>query len=159
MRLRSLFALIAFLVVLPAAAATDSSPKAGIEQVVDTFQAAIKAHDRATLASLFLADSKAWWTILGEPSYQKMKATHPNAPRYKTGTWQEFADYVGSAKTSIEERFHNVRIETDGTVASVYFDFEFLADGKVGNHGAETWQLLHTDEGWKIASMMYSSNF
>ena len=159
MRLRHLLAVLAFLAVAPAAALAADSPKAEIEQVVDKFQAAIKAHDRPALASLFLADSKAWWTILGEPSYRKMKTAHPNAPRYKTGTWQAFADYVGSAKESIEERFHNVRIETDGTVASVYFDFEFVANGKIGNKGAETWQLLHTDEGWKIASMMYSSNF
>lgn len=159
MRLRNVLALLAILVVITPVASAADSPKADIDQVVARFQAAIKAHDRPALASLFLADSKAWWTILGEPSYQKIKTTHPNAPRYKTGTWQEFADYVAGAKQSIEERFHNVRIETDGSIAMVYFDFEFLADGKVGNKGAETWQLLHTDEGWKIAAMMYSSNF
>jgi ketosteroid isomerase-like protein len=158
MRVRHLLAFLAFL-VLPAMAAAADSPKAEIEQVVARFQTAIKAHDRPALASLFLTDSKAWWTILGEPSYQKMKAAHPDAPRYKTGTWQEFANYVGNAKGNIEERFHNVSIETDGTVASVYFDFEFLANGKVGNKGAETWQLLRTNEGWKIAAMLYSSNF
>lgn len=159
MRLRNLLAVLALAAVPPAPAMAADLPKAEVEQVVARFQAAIKAHDRPALASLFLADSKAWWTILGEPSYQKVKAAHPEVPPYKTGTWQQFADYVGSAKQSIEERFHDVRIETDGSIATVYFDFEFLVDGKVGNKGAETWQLLHTSEGWKIAAMMYSSNF
>jgi hypothetical protein len=157
MRIRQILAILAFLFVFPCAA-TDS-PKAGIEQVVSRFQAALKAHDRPALAALFLADSKAWWTVLGEESFRKVKAKHPEVTRYKAGTWQQFVDYVATTKTSIEERFHNVRIETDGSVASVYFDFEFVADGKVGNRGAETWQLIRTDDGWKIASMLYSSNF
>ena len=157
MRIRHLLAVLAFLFVFPCAA-TDS-PKAEIEQVVARFQASLKAHDRAALTVLFLADSKAWWTVLGDNSFQKVKAKHPEVPRYKAGTWQGFVDYVGGAKASIEERFHNVRIETDGSVASVYFDFEFVADGKVENRGAETWQLIRTDDGWKIASMLYSSNF
>ncbi|HEY4293161.1 nuclear transport factor 2 family protein [Luteibacter sp.] len=159
MRLRGLLASLAFLVFLPTASAAADSPKAEIEQVVARFQAALKAHDRSALAGLFLADSKAWWNILSEPSFQKLKAKHPEVARYKAGTWQQFADFVGTTKMSIEERFHNVRIETNGNVASVYFDFEFLADGKVANKGAETWQVLHTDEGWKIAAMMYSSTF
>lgn len=157
MRFRHLLSVLAFLFVLPCAAA--ESPKAEIEQVVERFQASLKAHDRAALSALFLTESKAWWTVLGDASYEKMKAKSPNAPRYKAGTWQEFADFVGSAKGSIEERFHNVRIETDGSVASVYFDFEFVADGKIGNRGAETWQLIRTNDGWKIASMLYSTNF
>lgn len=158
MRIRHLLAVLAFFVVLPCAAS--DSPKVEIEQVVARFQLALKTHDRASLSALFLADSKAWWTVLGNASFQKIKSKHPEVTaRYKAGTWQQFADYVGSAKESIEERFHNVRIETDGSVASVYFDFEFVADGKVGNKGAETWQLIRTDEGWKIASMLYSSNF
>lgn len=157
MRFRHLLVLLALVASVPCAAA--DSPKAEIEQVVTRFQGALKNHDRVALASLFLTDSKAWWNVLGDESYSKVKAKHPEATRYKASTWQEFADYVGSTKASIEERFHNVRIETDGSVASVYFDFEFVADGKVGNRGAETWQLIRTDDGWKIASMLYSSNF
>jgi hypothetical protein len=49
-----------------------------------------------------------------------------------------------------------VRIDTNGAVASVYFDFDFLIDGKVGNRGSETWQMVRAEEGWKISSMLYS---
>jgi len=49
-----------------------------------------------------------------------------------------------------------VRIDTNGTVASVWFDFDFLVDGKVTNQGSETWQLVRTDDGWKINAMLYS---
>jgi ketosteroid isomerase-like protein len=137
----------------------EDTAKAQIQEVVDRFQAAIKAHDAQALGTMFLPDSKAWITALGEQTYQKVRQKHPEATPFKTGTWQQFSAYVGNAKEPIEERFHNVRIDTDGTIASVYFDFEFLSAGKVGNRGAETWQLLHTPDGWKIVAMLYSSNF
>ena len=47
--------------------------------------------------------------------------------------------------------------QTDGAIASVYFDFSFLMDGKVSNVGSETWQMVNTGEGWKISAMAYSS--
>ena len=157
MRIASLMTVLLFLTAAPCAA--QESPKAQVQQVVDRFQASLKAKDTQALGELFLPESKAWITTLGEPSFSKVKAKHPEVPRYKAGSLQEFTDFVGKAKGSVEERFHDVRIETDGSVASVYFDFEFLMDGKVGNHGAETWQLVRTDQGWKIAAMLYSSNF
>lgn len=52
-----------------------------------------------------------------------------------------------------------MRILTDGTIASVYFNFVFLIDGKPENQGSETWQLVKTGDGWKIAAITtYSSN-
>lgn len=87
-----------------------------------------------------------------------MRKSHPGAPHYKLASRHAFLDFVGSTPSAIEENFHHVRIETDGSVASAYFIFEFLIDGKLENRGAETWQLVKTDDGWKIAAMLYSSN-
>ena len=48
-------------------------------------------------------------------------------------------------------------IHTDGTIAAVYFDFVFNVDGKANNRGSETWQLVKAADGWRIASIVYSS--
>jgi hypothetical protein len=40
----------------------------------------------------------------------------------------------------------------------VYFDFIFLVDGKETNRGSETWVLVKSDGGWRIADITYSSN-
>lgn len=158
MSVRSLFSAFALLFALPCAAA--DAPKAEIQHVVDTFQAALKAHDAQGVSALFLNDDVSWYTALGDASFASVKAKHPDVTTtYKAGTLKQFTDFIGSGKAQVEERFHNVRIETDGTVASVYFDFDFVADGKIANHGAETWQMIHTPDGWKIAAMLYSSNF
>jgi hypothetical protein len=63
---------------------------------------------------------------------------------------------VGSFPKAIGETFDNLRIESDGTIGSVYFDFRFLQDGKPLNRGVQTWQLVHTEDGWKISAMLYS---
>lgn len=157
MSLRSVLCGFTLLLALPCAAA--DAPKADIQKVVDRFQVALKAHDAKAVSALFLDDNVSWYTAMGEASLAKVKAKHPEVTPYKAGTLKQFADFVGSGKVAVEERFHDVRIDTDGTVASVYFDFDFLADGKVANHGAETWQMIRTPDGWKIAAMLYSSNF
>lgn len=157
MRLLPLLPAVALAFALPCAAA--DSPNAGIQKVITTFQVSLKKHDAKALESLFLPGSDAWVVTLGDKTLKSMRVKHPAAPRYKVGTRKSFLQFVGSTKSSIEENFHNVRIHTDGSVGSVYFDFEFMMDGKVQNHGAETWQMVRTDTGWKIAAMLYSTNF
>ncbi|SDG67378.1 nuclear transport factor 2 family protein [Dyella sp. 333MFSha] len=158
MSLHPAFSAFALLLTLPCFAA--DAPKAEIQHAVDTFQAALKAHDAKSVSSLFLNDNISWYTSLGDASFTSVKARHSEVTTaYKAGTLKQFTDFIGSGKVQVEERFHNIRIDTDGTVASVYFDFDFLADGKIANHGAETWQMIHTPDGWKIAAMLYSSNF
>jgi hypothetical protein len=38
----------------------------------------------------------------------------------------------------------------------VWFDFDFLDDGKVTNRGSESWQMVRAEDGWKISSMLFS---
>ena len=152
---------IPFLAVLAFAAApamAAESPKADIQKVVEQFQGALKAHDAKTLGSLFTPEC-SWVEALGADSLVKVRAKKPDIGPYHTSTPAKFVGFVGSSKDPLEERFHDVRIETDGTVGIVYFDFEFLLAGKVQNRGAETWQMVRTEDGWKIAAMLYSSNF
>ena len=134
-----------------------STAQAQIEQVVERFQIAIIAHDKVALEGMFLAEGGSWFEVLGEDAYQQIKTKKPDLVRFHADSYQRFAEFVGASKQPIEEKFSNVRIQTDGAVASVYFDFAFLVDGEVNNVGSETWQLVNTGEGWKISAVAYSS--
>ncbi|MBQ4856026.1 hypothetical protein IMW82_15255 [Rhodanobacter sp. B2A1Ga4] len=140
-----------------ARAADDVQAKAQIGQLVERFQAAIIAHDKTALEGMFVADGGSWFEVLGEDAYRKIKAKKPDLSRVHADNYRHFAAFIGDSKQRIEEQFSNVRIQTDGAVASVYFDFIFLVDGRRNNVGSETWQLVHTGEGWKISAMAYSS--
>jgi hypothetical protein len=138
------------------AADTHEADVAAIRQVVEQFKAAIIAHDGKTLGSLFQQDHDSWLSVADDQTWAAVKKRHPDAPKVVRSTWKEFADFVQNSPKPVEERFYNVRIDTNGAVASVWFDFDFLVDGKVGNRGSETWQLVRAEDGWKISSMLFS---
>lgn len=152
-----LAATIGFPCMAPAATVTTSAQQE-IQHVVDAFQKAIPARDGKTLGGLFLPQGGAWFTVLSDDSHAQIKARSPTAPKYKQGSYTEFVQMVATGKEAMEEKFSNVRIDTDGAVASVYFDFVFLLNGAQNNRGSETWHLIKTEDGWKITSMTYSAN-
>lgn len=153
-RTRAIFTILACLAGVPAAAQQpDTAP---IRLVVQQFQSAVIARDGAALGALFLPDHDSWLSVLDDASYAAAKARNPAARKVSASTWQKFVDFIGNSPKPVEERFTNVRIDSNGTVASVYFDFDFLVDGAVTNRGAESWQLVHTENGWKISAMLYS---
>ena len=148
--------LLAVVLAASLAAPARAADTDAIRQVVQQFQSAIVARDGKTLGSLFVQDGGSWLSVLDDATYAAAKARNPAAKKLEPSTWQKFADFVQHSAKPIEERFHDVRVETNGTVASVWFDFDFLVDGKVTNRGSETWQLVRTGDGWKIQAMLYS---
>lgn len=127
-----------------------------IQKVVDGFKAAIIAKDAKAVRGMFLPGG-SWLMAVDKASLAKVGTKHPEAKQFVPGSYEEFAGFVGSAPKPIEEVFSHVRIQTDGIVGTVYFDYRFEVEGKATNHGAETWQLVHTDDGWKISAMLYSA--
>jgi len=138
-----------------AVAGTDS---ADVQKVMDTFHRAVLNHDGAQIAALFIPEGSTWLNVLSDEAYARAKAKSPNAVKIRLGSYKEFATFVSNSKVSLEPRHSHVRIYTDGTIAAAYFDFEFMIDGKLENHGSETWQLVKGPEGWRIAAVTYSSN-
>jgi hypothetical protein len=139
-----------------ATAGARAADVAAIHAVVEQFKAAIIARDGKTLGSLFLQDHNSWLSVADEGVWAKVKARNPKARKVFPSTWQKFAEFIQTSKTPVEERFYNVRVDTNGAVASVWFDFDFLVDGKVTNRGSESWQMVRAEDGWKISSMLYS---
>ncbi|MCC2958438.1 nuclear transport factor 2 family protein [Massilia sp. IC2-477] len=140
----------------PARAADRAADVAAINAVVEQFKAAIIARDGKTLGSLFLQDHDSWLSVPDAAAWEKVKARNPKARKVFPSSWKKFADFIQTSDQPVEERFYNVRIDTNGTVASVWFDFDFLIAGKVTNRGSESWQMVRAEDGWKISSMLFS---
>jgi hypothetical protein len=150
-------ALAAVFATLPAAAAEDTAQaELAIREVITQFQQSIVAKDGTRLRSLFLPGSQSWYSVASERELQQRRARKPDAPRFRASDYDSFARSVEQSAEAEEERFRNVRILTDGAVASVHFDFEYLNGGKPTNQGQEAWHLIRTDAGWKIVSLIYS---
>lgn len=162
MRVLSCLILLAMFVLRPAHAAdrpdasNHSTDRAEIQKVVERFRTAIIAGDGSTLAGLFLQDHDSWLSVADEATWAKAKALNPQARKVLPSSWKKFSKFIHEAKVPVEERFYKVRIDTNGAVASVWFDFDFLVDGKIVNRGSESWQMVRAEDGWKISSMLYS---
>ena len=131
-----------------------------IVQVTKDFQAALIAKDAKKLSTLLLS-SKILFSSPASPARVKKRRdeTDVHSDGVDVAGALGFMDFVAKSKEPIEEKFYNIKITQDGHLAWVVFDFEFLAGGKVQNHGIEVWQMLKTDDNtWKILSVVWSSN-
>ena len=129
---------------------------AAIYKVVEQFQAAIIAHDGKTLANLFLQDHDSWLSVADAAKWTKVRVRNPQARRVRPSSWKAFCASIQDTSMPVEERFYNVRIDTNGAVAAVWFDFDFLVGDNVTNRGSESWQMVRAGDGWKISSMLFS---
>ena len=144
----------------PEVSNTATSARATVEiaQLMGQYHQAVASHNSARMASMFVDQGSTWFNVLSDAAYARARAKDPAASKIRHSSFQEFAKFLASSHAALDPRHSNVRILTDGTVASVYFNFVFLIDGKPENQGSETWQLVKGTNGWKIAAITYSSN-
>jgi len=143
------------------ASAQDDVRVREVEALVESFRTAIIDKDRERFSRLFLREDIAWQSVVGDASLQRLREAKPDTPKLRidpASTWVSFIDGIVASPKRLEEKFSDVRVTTDGDIASVYFDYSFNADGKETNHGHESWGLVRTDDGWKIVSVVWSVN-
>lgn len=144
-----------------AGAAPQEAAVRDVEAVVEAFRTSIIEKDKARFQKLFLHDGITWQSVAGDAMLQRFRQKNPKAvkakfePKYDM---RSFIDGIVEDKAKTEETFRNVKIDTDGDIASVWFDYAFLEDGRETNRGKEAWHLVNTGEGWKIVSVVWSMN-
>ncbi|GLQ48428.1 hypothetical protein GCM10007862_34790 [Dyella lipolytica] len=139
-------------------ATTASQDVADIQHVMETFHHAVVTHDGKGVSELFLDHGSTWVTVLSDKAFATMRAKKASTQKVRVSSYQDFATFVSSTTSDLDPRHTDIRISSDGAVASVYFHFDFMINGKVENRGDETWQLVKTGDGWRIVAITYSSN-
>jgi hypothetical protein len=147
--------------VLAQASPAGSPPEVEIQTVIEAFRTAIIDKDKERFVGLFLPGHVAWQSVRGDDTVRRAREKDPNATKVLVNpekTHLSFIDGIVDSKNRIEEKFRNTRIETDGDIASVYFDYSFHANDVETNHGQEAWQLVRTGDGWRISAVAWSVN-
>lgn len=158
----ALLALVAGL--LPAHAAhNDPNDVAAIHQVVEKFRLSIINKDKPTFVGLFHSDDPqrvVWQFVSDDARLARVRQTKPDALKARHLPDNNYLTFIdGITKPGarpVEETFDNIVVDTDGEVASVAFDYAFLAEGKQTNWGREMWHLVRVESGWKIISVIYT---
>ena len=151
-------ALIASLVLaVQPATASVAEDTVDVPHLIAAYHEAVVSHDAARLTALFVPSGNAWFSVLSDEGLAEARAKSPATTKIRPGSLEAFAKFVATSKSSLDPRHADLRITSDGAVATVTFKFTFLIDGKVQNRGAESWQLIKGDNGWRIVSIIFSS--
>jgi sulfur transfer complex TusBCD TusB component (DsrH family) len=140
---------------VPASTVSDT---VDVWHVIDAYHEAVLSHDGPRLAQLFIPQGSMWLNVLSDDTYARAKAKSPDAVKVHVGSYTDFVKLVSTSKANFNPTHTHLQENSDGTIASVYFDFVFLVDGKAQNRGSETWVLVKGSEGWRIAAITFSSN-
>jgi hypothetical protein len=120
--------------VVPASTKSDT---VDVQHVIDAYHEAVLTHDGTRLAHLFLTQGGMWLNVFSDEAYALAKAKSPNAVKVRVGSYTDFAKLVSTSKASFNPTHTHLQENSDGTIASVYFDFIFLIDGKEQIAGAK----------------------
>jgi hypothetical protein len=68
---------------------------------------------------------------------------------------EQWADRIASLKSHLVEHFTTApTVSIHGTIAHVWGEYEFLRDGKFSHCGVDSFSLLKTSKGWRVAAIM-----
>ncbi len=139
----------------------DGSDKVQIERVIATFRAAIVNKDEEAFLRLFLKDDITWTGVTTDASIERLYANRPKPEmerpfKFFNSSPRKFISFVITDKEKIDETMSNIRIDSDGDVGQVWFDYNFVRGSYKENWGKESWQMVRTSDGWKIAGVVWS---
>jgi len=69
---------------------------------------------------------------------------------------EEMATRVAAKGGRLERFTGPPKVLIHGRIAQVWGEYEFLVDGKFNSCGVDSFSLLRTTEGWKIAAIVYA---
>lgn len=156
LRIATAFLLASVAVAQPAFASAQEDT-IDVDHLIAAYHQAVVDHDGSRLAALFMPEGMAWFSAFTDAGLARARERDPNVSKVRPGGVRAFVDLVTNSKDSLDPQHSDLRIMTDGTVATVTFGFRFLINGTMQNSGIESWQLVKGAEGWRIVSIIYSS--
>ncbi|RZJ82774.1 MAG: hypothetical protein EOO64_07310 [Massilia sp.] len=91
---------------------------------------------------LFLHEDVTWVGVDTDASMARERATLKDPkqvlPKIMRSTPRKFIENIARTPEARSETFENVRIDTDGDIAQVLFDYSFMRDNFRNNWGKES---------------------
>jgi hypothetical protein len=88
--------------------------------------------------------------MVPEGRFFAMEMRKPTAA-LQSFTNEEYFARLQKGKSSNRERIWNPEVRVHGSIATVWAPYDFWTDGKFSHCGVDAFDLVRTNEGWKIA--------
>ena len=122
-------------IFVSSAAQPPTTPLTAVQSLFD----AMPKHDGNTARTLFLPQAMLY-SMRSDGTADGMAS-------------EKFVDRLSSAKGAWLERIWNAKTLEHGPAAQVWAEYDFHLDGKFSHCGIDSFSLLKTAAGWKIASI------
>lgn len=129
--------------------------KKEISVLIDKYSKSVIKKDSTSFYELFNDGTVTWCAAIKDRSQAREIEKKGVSSNYFSGSYKGFLRSL-FRYTSTEDKFDNIRIVEDGTVASVTMDYSFWANNKMTNWGGKYLTLIKRDGKWKITSVIYS---
>jgi hypothetical protein len=124
-----------------------------LKKLVVSYNLATAKKDTSSLSGFYYDANVPVIGSVASPSFARMTAaSNGKAPKIFSSNAKDQSTADTSASATAE-KISNVRIHTDGTVASVEYDY-IIPQG----YGHTFWTVVETKDLWKITSIVYSIN-
>ncbi|MEW9571598.1 hypothetical protein ABQJ54_07530 [Rhodanobacter sp. Si-c] len=135
----------------PTAPKSEDRDMAALHTLWNNYQQAVARKDAPALLAMYASGDVPVIGGIAQKSYAVISAANKQpVPRTISSTARE--DVTGEVRMPPDQT-ENLDIHSDGEVGSVSWDYK----AKVG-HGRIIWTTIYTNDGWKIASVVYSIN-
>lgn len=133
--------------------------KTQLNEVISQFQNAISNKDSVAFNKLFFAEKIPFTGIMSKKTEASIKKNYPDFEGISVSDNQKFIRGIGKSTKKEEEKFYHIKIDTDGKIANISFDYSFHSDSKMIQWGNEKWNLVFAENKWLITDVIYSIHF
>lgn len=147
--------ILAFFFLIPTYAVFAQKEEVAISKQVQTFMQCIVAKDSLTFNTLFHDGPVAWTGVFRDSTTAKIRFRDKNFSNVFNDTPKNFFRELMKID-KVEEKFDNIKIVQDGSIAFVSFDYTFWMNGQIYNWGSEYWTMIKKNNEWKITSVIFS---
>lgn len=123
---------------VPSAGTADPGNREALEPVRALFDG-MRARDTTVLAAVFHPDARLNSTSVRDGSTALSEASIP-----------DFVRSIGASEADLDERLGPADVRVDGGLATAWMPYAFFVDGEFSHCGVNAFQLVRTDDGWKI---------
>lgn len=136
--------LFALLLLLPLSATAQIDEKAVLAVAQQVFDG-INTRNGDLIRGAMLPDALTVSTL-----------TRDGVPMIRAGNASQMAEQVASATQDFHERMFETTVQIQEGVALVWAAYDFHVDGAFSHCGIDTFSMVRTAEGWKVAALTYT---
>jgi len=136
----------------------NKSDKDDIKKVINIFMACLVKKDSIKFYNLFNADPVVWVGVYKDKTQQDRLKKDSTKRNFFVSNYKSFYRSISEIGAD-EEKFYNIKINNDESIAIVSFDYSFWEKGQKINWGKESWHLAKIKDNWKITSVIFSMDF